>query len=105
MNNNQDPRRQQMGYDPIDGPQIKRTYTPEEAGHDKHRKPVSRLSYNRRRRQRPNLNAAAVIVTLIFLLIAGLCIFLIASGLNKPPEGGKKDPSSLVGGDTTGNAQ
>lgn len=101
MNNNQDPRRQQMGYDPIDGPQIKRTYTPEEAGHDKHRKPVSRLSYNRRRRQCPKLNAAAVIVTLIFLLVAGLCIFLIASGLNKPPEGGKKDPSSLVGGDTT----
>ena len=101
MNNNQDPRRRENGFDPFGQPQVKRTYTPEEAGHDKHRKPVSRLSYNRRRRQRPKLNAAAVIVTLIFLIIAGLCIFLIASGLNKPSEEGKKDPANIVTDETT----
>jgi len=102
MNNNQDPRRFDNGYDPLGQPQVKRTYTPEEAGHDKHRKPVSRLSYNRRRRQRPKLNAAAVIITLIFILITGLCIFLIASGLNRPSDNKNDDPGkSPVPDETT----
>lgn len=87
MNNNQDPRRRDSGYSPLGEPQVRRTYTPEEAGHDKHRKPVSRLSYNLRRRRRPKVNAAAIILTLVFALVIGICLFLLISGKNRatPP--------------------
>ena len=88
MNNNQDPRMQRNGFDPLGEPQVKRTYTPEEAGHEKHRRPVSRTSYNMRRRARPKVNGAAVTVTVIFALVIGISLFLILSGRNipKPPE-------------------
>ena len=79
MNYNKDPRRQENGYDPFGSPQVKRRYTPEEAGHEKHRKPVKRNSFNRLRRKKISINPAVVIVTLLFLLIAGLCIFLIVN--------------------------
>lgn len=98
MNNNQDPRRPYgNGYGPMGEPQVKRTYTPEEAGHDKHRKPVSRFSYgHRRRKKRPTVNVAAVIITLVFALIIGLCLFLIISGKNRVTDSGVKDPAKDV---------
>ena len=83
MNNNQDPRRQQNGYGPLGEPQIRRTYTPEEAGHSKHRKPVSRFSYNFRRRRRPKLNIAVLVITLVLVLIIGVCAYLLISGKNQ----------------------
>ena len=55
--------------------EIKRTYTPEEAGHDRQRKPVSR--FRRRRRQAPN--PGVVLLVLIFVMIAGVCIYMIAA--------------------------
>ena len=55
--------------------EIKRTYTPEEAGHDRRRKPVSR--FRRRRRQAPN--PGVVLLILIFVMIAGVCIYMIAA--------------------------
>ena len=96
MNNNQDPRGRSGGYGPIDEPQIKRTYTPEEAGHDKHRRPVTRLSYNSRRRKRPKINGAVLVITLIFLLIIGLCIFLLISGKNRTEPSGSSDPGAIL---------
>lgn len=83
MNYNKDPRRQENGYDPFGSPQVKRRYTPEEAGHEKHRRPVKRNSFNRLRRKKISINPAVVIVTLLFALIAGLCIFLIVTGKNR----------------------
>ena len=83
MNYNKDPRRQENGYSPLGEPQVKRRYTPEEAGHEKHRRPVSRFSYNRRRRQRPKVNGAVVIAVAVFCLLIGLCAFLLISGLTR----------------------
>ncbi len=96
MNNNQDPRRQQSGYGPLGEPQIRRTYTPEEAGHDKHRKPVSRLSYNRRRRKRLEVNVAAVGIIAAFVIIVGLCIFLIVSGATRTENNGKDEETTVT---------
>jgi len=84
MNNNQDPGRPQRGYIPYGEPEIKRTYTPEEAGHDRNRKPVTRVSYNSRRRKRKSINAGVVIIVLAFVFIACLCIYLILSGKSTP---------------------
>lgn len=81
------------GYDPLEGPQVKRTYTPEEAGHDKHRRPVSRYSLTRRRRKKVKVNAAAVVVTLVFALVIGLSLFLIISGKNRPDPNTYEDPT------------
>ncbi len=81
MNNNQDPRRTQNGYSPLGEPQVKRTYTPEEAGHDRHRKPVSRFNYMRRRRKRTKINIGVVLCTLIFALIIGTSLFFIIPSL------------------------
>lgn len=86
MNNNQDHKRQSGGYEPLDGPQVKRTYTPEEAGHEKHRRPVTRMSYNSRRRKRPKLNFGVLAITAMFLLVIGLCLFLLISGLTRTDE-------------------
>lgn len=97
MNYNQDPGRRENGFSPLGEPQVKRSYSPEEAGHDKHRKPVSRHSFNRRRRRKVSVNPAALIVTLAFLLIAGLCIFLLVSGKNRTrPEGGSPEETTHV---------
>ena len=60
-------------------PEVKRTYTPEEAGHDRIRKPVSRMSRKRNRK----VNVGVLIVSLVFALLIGTCIYLIASGKNK----------------------
>ena len=67
--------------------EIKRTYTPEEAGHDRRRKPVSRF---RRRRRKP-VNPGAVLLILIFVMIAGICIYMIAA----------RQPNIAEGGDTS----
>lgn len=82
------------GYDPLGEPQVRRTYTPEEAGHEKHRKPVTRASYNTRRRRRPSVNWAVVLITLIFVVVIGICLFLLISGLNrKAPDNEAVDPT------------
>ena len=60
-------------------PEVKRKYTPEEAGHDRIRKPVSRMSRKRNRR----VNVGVLIVCLVFSMIIGVCIYMIASGKNK----------------------
>lgn len=93
MYNNQDPRRQTNGYSPLGEPQVKRTYTPEEAGHDKHRKPVSRFSrigHRRRKRKRVHINAAALTVCLIFSII--ICASILYIILRDDPKGESKSP-------------
>ena len=62
--------------------EVKRTYTPEEAGHGQRRRPVSR--YRRRRRRPPN--PGVILITLIFAVVFGVCIYLLVSGRNKPEE-------------------
>lgn len=75
---------------------VKRTYTPEEAGHERRRRPVSR--YRRRRRRPPN--PGVILITLIFAVVFGVCIYLLVSGRNKP------DQDLLSSGlETTENAQ
>ncbi len=63
-------------------PEVKRTYTPEEAGHDRIRKPVSRMSRKRHRK----VNVGVVIVSVVFALIIGVCIYLLATGGNTDPD-------------------
>lgn len=67
-------------------PEVKRTYTPEEAGHDRIRKPVSRMSRKKNRR----VNVGVLIVCLVFTVIVGVCVYLLASGKNR-------DDASLPG--------
>ncbi len=62
--------------------EVKRTYTPEEAGHGRRRRPVSR--YRRRRRRPPN--PGVLLITLIFAVVFGICIYLLVSGRNMPEE-------------------
>ena len=60
--------------------EIKRTYTPEEAGHERQRKPVSRF---RHRRHRPP-NPGVVLILLVFAVVFGVCIYMLASGRSRP---------------------
>ena len=56
-----------------DEPGVKRRYTPEEAGHDIRRKPVSRA----RRRRRKGVNVGVLIVSAIFAVVIGISLFII----------------------------
>ncbi|MDD6094713.1 MAG: M15 family metallopeptidase [Clostridia bacterium] len=71
MNNNFDP----------DYPQVKRTYTPEEAGHEKRRRPVSRYSVKRIKKKKPN--PGVLLLVLVFAAIFAVTIYLIASGKSR----------------------
>ncbi len=104
MNNNldpRDPRRYRSNYAPYGEPEIKRTYTPEEAGHDKHRKPVTRLSYNTRRRKRKKPNVGVILLVALFILVAVACIIFIISGLNNPAKVPDNDKSTPLGSGKT----
>ena len=68
-------------FDP-DYPQVKRTYTPEEAGHDKKRKPVSRYNVKRNLKKRPNPGVALLV--LFFIAVFAVFIYLIANERTKP---------------------
>ncbi len=57
-------------------PEIKRTYTPEELGHEKFRRPVSRQHRKRHR----GVNLGVVIISVVFAVIIGVCAYMIASG-------------------------
>ncbi len=61
-----------FGYEP----EIKRRYTPEEVGHDKFRKPVTRQHRKRHRR----VNVGVILITLIFVVIVGVCAYIITNG-------------------------
>ena len=63
--------------------EIKRTYTPEEAGHGRRRRPVSR--YRRRRRKSPN--PGVILTVLIFAAVFGVCIYFLVSGRSSPVSG------------------
>ena len=63
-----------------DEPGVKRRYTPEEAGHDIRRKPVSRA----RRRRRKGVNVGVLIVSAIFAVVIGISLFIIISGKKRP---------------------
>ena len=63
--------------------EVKRTYTPEEAGHGRRRRPVSR--YRRRRRRPPN--PGVILIVLIFVAVFGVCIYFLASGRSAPAAG------------------
>lgn len=73
------------GYDPRgqlpEMPQVKRRYTPEEAGHNARRKPLSRA----RRRRRNGLNPGVLLICLILAAVIGVSLYLIISGKNKQP--------------------
>lgn len=60
--------------------EIKRTYTPEEAGHERRRKPISR--FRRRRHRLPN--PGVVLIVLVFAAVFGVCIYMLASGRSRP---------------------
>lgn len=75
-----------LGYEP----EIKRRYTPEEVGHDKFRKPVKR-QHRKRHRQ---VNVGVVLLTLIFVIIVGVCAYIIASG-------NRDDAVASISGETT----
>ncbi len=82
-------------FDP-DYPQVKRTYTPEEAGHEKNRRPVSRYSVKRMKKKK--LNPGVLLLVLFFAAIFAVCIYLIASGRNRPAE--PADTGIVPGGET-----
>ncbi len=86
MNNNDN---RNFNYEP----EVKRKYTPEEAGHDSFRRPVSR---HRRKRHR-SVNAGIVIITIVFIVIIGVCAYMIASG-------NRQNMAENVGGETTDGA-
>jgi len=99
MYNNQDPRQQRNGYSPLGEPQVKRTYTPEEAGHDKHRKPVSRFSrigHRRRKRKRVHINTAVLTVFIVFsaVIFASLLYILVRDDGNG--KGNPQKPDETV---------
>lgn len=67
-------------YQPFENePEVKRTYTPEEAGHESRRRPVSRASRHRRR----SINPGVVLIAVVFAAVIGLCLYLIISGKNR----------------------
>ena len=57
-------------------PGVKRTYTPEEAGHEKFRRPVSR----QHRKRKHSINMGALIIVLAFAVIIGVCIAVLLGG-------------------------
>lgn len=76
-----------------DGQDIHRNYSPEEAGHDSKRKPVSRF---RHRKPTPP-NPGVIIVAIIFSIICAVCLYLVISGKNKPA-----DADTLPSADNSG---
>ncbi len=89
-NNNQNQNNTNFGYEP----EIKRRYTPEEVGHDKFRKPVTRPHRKRYRKA----NAGVVLITLIFAVIMCVCVYVIATG-------GRDDAVASMNGETTTAAE
>lgn len=71
---------QNRGGDYYSEQEIKRTYTPEEAGHERRRKPVSRFRHRRRRPPNPGV----VLILLVFAVVFGVCIYMLASGRSRP---------------------
>lgn len=83
---------------PPDYPEVKRTYTPEEAGHEKRRRPVSRYSVKRLKRKKPNPGVALLVC--FFAAVFAVTLFFILSGKNKtqlPP-----DTSDILSSQTNG---
>ena len=87
------------GYDPRgqfpEMPEVKRRYTPEEAGHDTRRKPVSRI----RRRRRKSLNPGVLLICLILAAVIGVSLYLIISGKNRTAL--PQETSGVSAGETT----
>ncbi len=86
--NNNNYNNTNFGYEP----EVKRRYTPEEVGHDKFRKPVTRQHRKRHRK----VNVGIVLMTLVFAVIIGVCAYIIASG-------NRDDAIASVDGGTTGS--
>ena len=57
-------------------PEVKRNYTPEEAGHGTYRKPISR----KRKYRRNGVNIGVVLIAIVFALIVVACVYIIGSG-------------------------
>ncbi|MBR6649844.1 MAG: M15 family metallopeptidase [Clostridia bacterium] len=84
--NNRNNNNTNFGYEP----EIKRRYTPEEVGHDKFRKPVTRQHRKRHRR----INVGIVLITVVFAVIIGVCAYIITSG-------NRDDVVASINGETT----
>ena len=72
-------------------PGVKRTYTPEEAGHEKFRRPVTR----QHRRRKRSINVGVVLITLVFSVIIGVCAAVILLGNREPISQAGKDSEAL----------
>lgn len=77
MKNGFDPENRYQAFE--NEPEVKRRYTPEEAGHESRRKPVSRMS----RRRHRSVSPGAVLIIAVFAAVMGLCLYLIISGKNR----------------------
>lgn len=64
-----------------DNSEVKRTYTPEEMGHENFNK--TRKKPNKRRIKKAKPNVGVILVIALFAVIFALCIYIIASGKNK----------------------
>ncbi len=78
-------------------PGVKRTYTPEEAGHERIRRPVSR----QHRKRKKSINYGVVIIVVVFAMIVGVCVGVLWGG---PSDGngvleGNKVPVTDKNGD------
>lgn len=73
-------------------PEVKRRYTPEEAGHDRRRKPVSRMSRRRTRTVSPGV----ILIILVFAALMGLCLYFIISGKNREVLGEETSDFSII---------
>ena len=73
-------------------PGVKRTYTPEEAGHEKFRRPVSR----QHRRRKRSINVGVLIITLVFAVIIGVCASVILLGNRESVSQTGKDSESEI---------
>ena len=74
MNNDFDPQGGR-GYNENE-PEIKRSYTPEEAGHASRRRPVSRMS----RRRKKSINPGVLLIVFVFAAVIGISLYFIISG-------------------------
>lgn len=64
-----------------DNTEIKRTYTPEEMGHENYNR--TRKKPNSRPVKKAKPNVGVILVIVLFVLIFALCIYIIASGRNR----------------------
>lgn len=87
MNNNFDPQGGR-GYNENE-PEVKRRYTPEEAGHDRKRRPVSRMSRHRKK----SVNPGVLLIVLVFATVIGVSLYFIISGKNRTVAENDSDPT------------